>query len=181
MSQYSAKPSLLLVDDDATFCEVLARALSRRGFAVTTTTTLEGARELAISIRPAYAVVDLCIGEQLGLPFVAELKRLRPDARTIVLTGFASIATAVEAVKLGAVHYLTKPADPDDIVAAFEREGGHASIAPPLRPMSPRRLEWGDIQRVLADHAGNISAAARAMGMHRRTLQRKLQKRPTSA
>jgi two-component system response regulator RegA len=181
MSEMGPKPVLLLVDDDATFCEVLARALSRRGFEVATATTLEQARELAMGVRPEYAVVDLCIGEQSGLPFVAELKRLRPAARTIVLTGFASIATAVEAVKLGAVHYLTKPAEPDDIVAAFERQYGDASIAPPARPMSPRRLEWEHIQRVLADHDGNISAAARAMGMHRRTLQRKLQKRPASA
>lgn len=178
MSEAAAKPALLLVDDDATFCAVLARAVSKRGFEVTTATNLECARELAMSVQPDYAIVDLCIGEQSGLPFVAELKNLRPAVRTVVLTGFASIATAVEAVKLGAVHYLTKPAEPDDIVAAFERQHGDASVAAPARPMSPRRLEWEHIQRVLADHDGNISAAARAMGMHRRTLQRKLQKRP---
>jgi two-component system response regulator RegA len=169
--------SLLLVDDDATFCNVLARALEKRGFMVTVTHTVEQAMPLARACPPEYAVVDLKMSGASGLTLVQTLHELDPATRIVVLTGYASIATAVEAVKLGATQYLSKPANADEIVAAF---GHSASADAPLsaQPPSVERLEWEHIQRVLHEHAGNISATARALNMHRRTLQRKLMKKP---
>lgn len=171
-------PRLLLVDDDALFCEVLSGAIARRGFEVHAANSLEAGVRLAQTLEPEYAVVDLCIGNDSGLVLVEKLMALDPNTRIVVLTGYASIATAVEAIKLGAVHYLTKPAEPDEIIAALHRNEGDSSVPVEARPVSVRRLEWEHIQKVLADCDGNISAAARALGMHRRTLQRKLRKRP---
>jgi two-component system response regulator RegA len=171
-------PALLLVDDDEVFCQVLQRALRKRGFDVHTALTLEQAEQTAARTRPEYAVVDLRIGQESGLIMVARLKALFPDIRILILTGYASIATAVEAIKLGAIHYLTKPADADEIVAAFGRTQGDAEVGPASTPPSTKRLEWEHLQRVLMENDGNISATARALGMHRRTLQRKLGKRP---
>jgi len=171
--------SLLLVDDDATFCEVLGRALEKRGFAVTVAHSVEQAAPLAQQSPPEYAVVDLKMAGASGLALVKELHELDPATRIVVLTGYASIATAVEAIKLGATQYLSKPANADEIVAAF----GHApGTELPLnaQPTSVERLEWEHIQRVLQENRGNISATARALNMHRRTLQRKLGKRPSS-
>ncbi len=170
--------TLLVVDDDPVFGGVLARALSRRGFDVRFATGLGEARRKLDEGAPDYAVVDLRMPDGSGLAFVEELKRRKPDARIVVLTGFASVATAVEAIKLGAVHYLPKPADADEVVAAFGRDAGDAATRVSPRPLSVDRLEWEHIQKVLSEHGGNVSATARALNMHRRTLQRKLTKRP---
>jgi two-component system response regulator RegA len=170
-------PSLLLVDDDQTFCSVLMRALEKRGFAVSVAHSVEQALPLARANPPEYAVIDLKMNGASGLVLVQALHELDAATRIVMLTGYASIATAVEAVKLGATQYLAKPANADEIVAAF---GHHASAELSLssQPHSVDRLEWEHIQRVLQEQQGNISATARLLNMHRRTLQRKLGKRP---
>ena len=171
--------SLLLVDDDTTFCQVLSRALHKRGFMVTVAHSVEQALPLATANPPEYAVVDLKMSGASGLLLIQALHELDQATRIVVLTGYASIATAVEAIKLGATQYLSKPANADEIVAAF----GHSATADlPLnaQPPSINRLEWEHIQRVLQENQGNISATARALNMHRRTLQRKLGKVPTA-
>jgi two-component system response regulator RegA len=127
---------------------------------------------------PEYAVIDLRMPGPSGLELVKKLKALDPHTRIVVLTGYASIATAVEAIKLGATHYLAKPADADEIVAAFSRDSGDAAAPVTAKPLPLSRLEWEHIQKVLAECDGNISETARRLGMHRRTLQRKLAKRP---
>jgi two-component system response regulator RegA len=169
---------VLLVEDDDTFRAVLSRALSRRGYRVCEATSAEQAAEVAAAESPHYAVVDLKLPGDSGLSAVTALKARLPRIRILVLTGYASVATAVEAIKLGAVHYLAKPADADQILEALHRDEGDAAI--PVKAGSPSlaRLEWEHIQRVLAEHNGNISATARTLRMHRRTLQRKLTKRP---
>jgi two-component system response regulator RegA len=172
------QPVLLLVDDDPTFCGVLKQALEKRGFEVHAATDVDSGAALAEEVDPEYAVIDLRVGHESGLVLVRRLHELDVNTRIVVLTGFASIATAVEAIKLGAVHYLTKPADADEIVAALHKDEGDASVEIKEKPLSVRRLEWEHLQKVLVEHGGNISAAARALGMHRRTLQRKLEKRP---
>ncbi len=174
----SERPRLLLVDDDTTFGEVLQRALEKRGFEVFLAKTLEEGLAQAAELTPEYAVVDLRIGHASGLVLIKKLKELDVNTRIVVLTGYASIATAVEAIKLGAVHYLTKPVDADEIVAALHKEEGDPNVEIKDKPLSVRRIEWEYLQKVLMEHEGNISAAARALGMHRRTLQRKLDKRP---
>lgn len=171
-------PSLLLVDDDETFCRVLKKALVRRGYAVSVAHDVESALMLAEASPPEFAVVDLKMPGASGLALVKRLKELDEETRIVMLTGFASIATAVEAVKLGATHYLAKPADADQILAAMARDEGDAETPVTSSPLSVDRLEWEHIQRVLNEHQGNISATARALNMHRRTLQRKLGKRP---
>jgi two-component system, response regulator RegA len=173
------KPSLLLVDDDATFRTVLARALDKRGFAVTSADSVEQALPLAAANPPEYAVLDLKMNGASGLLLVQKLHELDPATRIVMLTGYASIATAVEAIKLGATQYLSKPANADEIVAAF----GHSArtdIPLDAQPATVERLEWEHIQRVLHENGDNISATARILNMHRRTLQRKLLKRPTN-
>jgi two-component system response regulator RegA len=137
----------------------------------------ETALEIAAKVHPRYAVVDLKLPGDSGLAVISKLKALSPGTRAVVLTGFASIATAVEAIKLGAVHYLAKPVDGDQVIEALTRDSGHPDMSA-WQPPSLARLEWEHIQRVLAEHRGNISATARALRMHRRTLQRKLSKRP---
>lgn len=170
--------SILLVDDDTTFLDVLARAFRRRGFTVAAAPSLAAATASVARQRPDHAVVDLRMPDGSGLELVARLARCEPPVNTVVLTGYSSIATAVEAIKLGARHYLTKPADADEILAALERQGGDTATPIADQPLSVGRLQWEHLQRVLADCGGNISEAARRLGMHRRTLQRKLQKRP---
>ncbi len=170
--------SLLLVDDDPTFCRVLSQALEKRGFDVFTATDLGAGLELAADHNPEYAIIDLRIGHESGLKLVAKLHTQNPALRMLMLTGYASIATAVEAIKLGAVHYLTKPASVDDILQALQRDSGDPAVIPAENPISIKRLEWEHLQKVLMEHDGNISAAARALNMHRRTLQRKLAKHP---
>jgi len=169
---------LLLVDDDMVFCDVLGKALGRRGFRVIKAHSFEAAVQVLNECTPACAVVDLRMPGESGLKLVARLAELSPPVRTVVLTAYASITTAVEAIKLGATHYLTKPADADEIMAALERGRGSAEVPVAARPLTVKRLEWEHLHRVLNECDGNISAAARRLGMHRRTLQRKLAKRP---
>ena len=138
--------------------------------------SIDEALSLAAGVN--FAVIDLRIGNESGLNLIEQLHKRFPQLCMVVLTGFASIATAIEAIKLGAVHYLTKPADAEDIISAFEKARGDISVEVSEQPMSVNRLQWEHLQRVLSEHEGNISAAARALGMHRRTLQRKLQKKP---
>jgi len=171
-------PNLLLVDDDRVLCDTLARALTKRGFDVRTALTAEEATRSAHENPPEYAVVDLRLPDGAGLKLVPTLIGLDPHTRIVVLTGYGSIATAVEAIKLGATYYLTKPASADDLVNAFQREAGDAEMALSSKPMSIDRLEWEHINRVLQEHRGNMSETARALSMHRRTLQRKLAKHP---
>ena len=171
-------PHLLLIDDDKTFCTVLARALENRGFNVIVAHNGASAARLIDMLAPEYAVVDLRLPDMSGLKLVAQIKNLNESARIVVLTGYGSINTAIDAIRLGATSYLTKPANADDIMAAFTPQGPNFDMAPGSQPLSVERLEWEHIQRVLADLKGNISAAARAMNMHRRTLQRKLGKNP---
>lgn len=173
-----ADTKILLVDDDDIFLQVMQRALARRNFDVETATTIEAALALCAEHVFERAVVDLKLESESGLQLIEQLLSVQPSLRIVMLTGYSSISTAVEAIKLGAVNYLCKPADADDVLTAFEQAGGDtmAEISP--HPPSVNRLEWEHIQRVLTDHDGNISATARALGMHRRTLQRKLQKRP---
>jgi two-component system response regulator RegA len=172
------RPTLLIVDDDLTFCSVLAKAMTRRGFNVTCAHTVDQATECAEACMPEYAVVDLRLPGVSGLALVEKLKALDPGTRIVMLTGYASIATAVEAIKLGATHYLAKPVDVDEIMAAFERTSGDAEVQISAHPLSVGRLEWEYIQRVLNENKGNISVTARILNMHRRTLQRKLTKNP---
>jgi two-component system response regulator RegA len=177
-----ARPTILVVDDDEIFCGVLARSLERRGFAVTTAQSIAEAQQAVARKAPDSAVVDLRIGQDSGLQLVRLLAAQSPPVKSVVLTGYGSIATAVEAIKLGAIHYLTKPVEVDEIVVALSgatpAAGATTGVAAQPKPLSVRRAEWEHIQRVLNDHGGNISAAARALGIHRRTLQRKLRKRP---
>lgn len=171
---------VLVAEDDPVFSDVLATALRRRGFEVTVALSCEHATALIAQGHPDAALVDLRIGSGSGLTLIPLLTRGPRPARTVVLTGYGSIATAVEAVKLGASQYLTKPADIDAIVAALTAPDTHAPKALPAapKPLSVKRVEWEHIQRVLTENNGNISATARSLGIHRRTLQRKLQKYP---
>jgi two-component system response regulator RegA len=171
-----SEPALLLVDDDPAYCDMLQRAMRRRGFRVTVCHSADDALSTLASGLPTHAVVDLRMPGRSGLSLVDELHRASPEMKIVVLTGYASIATAVDAIKLGATHYLAKPADADEILAAFE-DRAPAPESVPAQPLSVDRLAWEHIQRVLAEHGGNVSATARALGMHRRTLQRKLGKR----
>jgi two-component system response regulator RegA len=174
----SARRRVLLVDDDSTFCTVLQRALTRRGHLVSTAHSVEAAMALAAADPPEWAVIDLKMPGESGLALISRLRALAPGMCIVVLTGYASVATAVEAIKLGATHYLAKPVDAEELLAAFQRTSGDASVPVAERPLSVNRLEWEHIQRVLHDNGGNVSATARSLGMHRRTLQRKLVKRP---
>lgn len=169
---------LLLVDDDPTLRRVLAAALEKRGYAVAAAADAESAQAQAQVRPPDCAVVDLNLPGASGLALVESLVALNDAMRIVVLTGYASVSTTVEAIKLGATHYLAKPANADEVVAALYRDDADAAVAPPDQPLSLKRLEWEYIQRCLADNDGNISATARQLGMHLRTLQRKLEKRP---
>lgn len=177
-------PSLLVVDDDEVFRPRLARAFRRRGWEVREAADGAAAVALAEAESPEYAVVDLKMpGSPTGLDVVARLVAIDPSTTCVVLTGYGSIATAVEAVKRGAAHYVTKPADVDDLLAAFGRpEASSPGVSPAPEPVVPSlaRVEWEHIQRVLADCDGNVSQAARLLGIHRRSLQRKLAKYPVS-
>jgi two-component system response regulator RegA len=181
-SQVATTRPLLLVDDDATFVRVLARALGSRGFEVITANNFDEARTLTRRHQPRYCVLDLKLGEENGLRLIPELHAMVPDVRVLLLTGYASIATAVEAIKRGAHDYLAKPVDADAVVRALldgdNVDEEHEPPDAPEAPLALRRLEWEHIQRVLTECDGNISETARRLGMHRRTLQRKLSKHP---
>jgi two-component system response regulator RegA len=172
----AARPSLLLVDDDAVFRERLARAFRERAWDVRTAASGDEALARAREESPEFAVVDLRMPGKTGLEVVQALVALDASTRIVVLTGYGSIATAVDAIKLGAAHYLTKPADADDLLAAFERASAPPLVAAAQDYAAPSlaRAEWEHINRVLSDCGGNISEAARRLGVHRRSLQRKL-------
>lgn len=172
----TTQPSILIVDDDAVFGERLARSMRRRGFYSLLAATHDAAIAATQEHPAEMAVLDLRIGNDNGLELMRDLLAIAPSMRIIMLTGYGSIATAIDATRLGALNFIQKPADADDILAAFER-----GQRPPLadsqlvyNPPSLARAEWEHIQRVLADCGGNISQTARALGIHRRTLQRKL-------
>lgn len=174
---------VLVVDDDEVFNRILCRALKRRGYPVSGVHSGEEALVLAAQEQPTMIVLDLNLAGNSGLALVTPLRRLCPDARIVVLTGYASIATAVEAIKLGACQYLAKPVDIDTLLNALssataDPDAKAAIDPPPKTPLSVERMEWEHIQRVLLENDGNISATARVLNMHRRTLQRKLGKRP---
>ena len=170
---------VLLVEDDDTFRAVLSRALSRRGYRVCEATSAEQAAEVAAAESPGYAIVDLKLPGDSGLSAVTALKARLPKIRILVLTGYGSIATAVEAIRLGAKDYLPKPADVDDILAALLRSPDDKKAMPSdFQAPSLARTEWEHIHRILADCDGNVSEAARRLGIHRRSLQRKLQRYP---
>lgn len=171
-------PSLLIVDDDQVFCEVLADAMRDRGYQAHVAHDISSALQLAEILEPEYAVVDLRIDQESGLLLVKKLHELDENTRIVMLTGYSSVATAVEAIKLGAIHYLTKPADADQILTALHKDEGDYSVEPADHPPTVKRLEWEHLQSVLNECDGNISAAARKLRMHRRTLQRKLAKHP---
>ncbi len=172
------KTDFLIVDDDPTLAGMLERVLQRRGFSTTSASNAAQALQLTSNINFERAIVDLKLGSDSGLQLIRELKLCQPEIAIVMLTGYSSISTAVEAVKLGAVNYLCKPADADEILAAFGEQKQQLSTEPTYTPLSVDRLEWEHIQKILQENDGNISATARALGMHRRTLQRKLHKRP---
>src|SRR5437879_11553592 len=168
--------TLLIVEDDKSFLQRLARAMESRGFAVTTAESVADGLLQLETASPAYAVVDMRLADGNGLDVISALKQRRPEARGIVLTGYGNIATAVNAVKLGAVDYLSKPADADDVAAALlARDGRKAE--PPENPMSADRVRWEHIQRIYELCSRNVSETARRLNMHRRTLHRILAKR----
>jgi len=166
-------PTLLLVDDDITFCDVLGHALERRGYAVRCAHSAEEALPLLHEMLPEYAVFDLKLPGASGLVLVDFLHRIKPDARVVVLSGYASVGTAVDAVRLGAIQFLSKPANADEVVAAFTyKPQAQAELFLPRQSLDRQELEY--LQRALNENGGNISQTARALKMHRRTLQRKL-------
>jgi two-component system response regulator RegA len=170
--------SVLIVDDDAGFRSTLARAFERRGWDCREASNFEEALALARIDSPEHAVVDLKLGEANGVQLVRELLLIDPATRIVLFTGFGSIATAIEAMRAGAVHYLTKPADVNDLIAALG--GGPATADAPIVIPSLDRVEWEHIQRVLVTCGGNVSQAAKHLGIHRRSLQRKLARSPRS-
>ncbi len=175
---------ILLVEDDEVFSRVMSRALLHRQYEVSRAANEKQALELVQGRQFDYAILDLNLGGHTSLNLIAPLKSGNPKIRILILTGYASITTAVEAIKLGADNYLAKPADADEILSAL-LEGSSANSntagdSAMLQPMSVRRLEWEHIQKVLNENKGNISETARQLNMHRRTLQRKLQKRPVA-
>ncbi|MDU3044152.1 response regulator transcription factor [Bradyrhizobium sp.] len=170
--------SLLIVEDDDGFARTLKRSFERRGYEAVVAASLEEVDEALKEKTFGYAVVDLKLGGASGLVCVEKMHAHDPEMLIVVLTGFASIATAVEAIKLGACHYLAKPSNTDDIEEAFRKAEGNAQIALPERSTSIKTLEWERIHQTLIETDFNISEAARRLGMHRRTLARKLEKRP---
>ena len=174
----AAQRELLIVEDDAAFARALTRSFERRGYRVSLATSVEAAQAALQTASPGYAVVDLKLGTASGLAVVRALHEHDPDMLIVVLTGFASIITAVEAIKLGACNYLVKPSNTDEIEAAFSRAPGDVGAPVAARATSIKTLEWERIHEALAETGFNISETARRLGMHRRTLARKLAKRP---
>jgi two-component system response regulator RegA len=168
--------SLLIVEEDKSFLQRLARAMETRGFAVSTAESVADGLLQVEKSPPAFAVVDMRLADGNGLDVISAMKKRRPDARAIILTGYGNIATAVNAVKLGAVDYLAKPVDADDVVAALLAVE-NKKIEPPENPMSADRVRWEHIQRIYELCGRNVSETARRLNMHRRTLQRILAKR----
>jgi len=176
-----SEPLILLIEDDEIFAHVISRSMGRRGYRVVHFADFETARAQHNRHDFDYAIVDLNLAGHSSLALIPLLKQHCPDSPLLMLTGYASIATAVEAIKLGADNYLAKPADADDILAALNAlDAGETNSVSIQEPMSVRRLEWEHIQKVLKENQGNISETARQLKMHRRTLQRKLQKKPVA-
>jgi two-component system response regulator RegA len=178
MSEPIDKVRLLIVDDDETYCDVLKDAFVQRGFEVEVAHQNEQATSLILSFQPEMAVVDLRLEQESGLHIIKQLKESDENTRVVMLTGYASIATAVEAVKLGAIQYITKPANVDEILTAFSQNDPNVELQPVEQPLSVKRIQWEHMQKVLLECGGNISETARQLHMHRRTLQRMLAKRP---
>lgn len=181
-SRVMTQERILLVEDDAAFAHVICRAMRQRGYEIVHAADLIAATQCMKTATFDHTILDLNLDGHSSLPLVPVLKKRNPTMQILVLTGYASIATAVEAIKLGANNYLSKPADADEILAALVQNSDRASehAASIQEPMSVRRLEWEHIQKVLMENEGNISETARQLKMHRRTLQRKLQKRPVA-
>lgn len=171
---------VLVLDDDQVFADTLSRSFKRKGYISFAANNISEAKEILRESDIDYAVVDLKIDQESGLQFLAILQELSPKTKALILTGYSSISTTVEAMKLGSVNYLCKPVTTEVIIKALEDEEVHPDIPLESTPPSVGRLEWEHIQRVLNEHKGNISATANALGMHRRTLQRKLQKKPSA-
>ena len=180
VEQVNNNNQLLLVDDDEIFLQVLGKAMGRRGYDVVLSTDIEGAVSSARETVPGMAVVDLKLDKESGLDLIPLLIDINPDMNIIVLTGYSSIATAVTAIKSGASDYLSKPVTAGDVIKALYGESQREDVTEDFSPMSVERLEWEYIQKVLKENSGNISATARSLGMYRRTLQRKLAKKPVA-
>jgi len=170
--------TILVIDDDITFANTLSRALTRRNYQVVQAHTGKDAIIMAQTVCPQKVILDLKLAETSGLQILKQLMDIQPELNVIILTGYSSVTTAVEAIKLGAINYLCKPATVDEILAIFDNTEGNPTTEVAETVPSVDRLEWEHIQKVLKNNAGNISATARQLDMHRRTLQRKLQKRP---
>ena len=170
--------NIIIIDDDIEFCSALSRAFSKRDYSVLSAHSVTELEKIEGMGEMDYGVVDLRIGEESGLSAIRLLTEKNPNIKIVMLTAYASIATTVEAMKLGAVNYLTKPASVQEIIDKLVLPSSEDSTRIEETPLSVKRLEWEHLQKVLLEHDGNISAAARALNMHRRTLQRKLQKRP---
>ena len=179
-AQTTMQTITLIVDDDDTFCRVMQRAFARRAIATDIFTAAAPALAAMKKVGYKRAIIDLKIAQDSGLALIRSLKQLNPDIQIIMLTGYSSVTTAVEAIKSGALNYLCKPVAVDDILKAFNEGLVEPEIPLPQLPPSLDRMEWELIQKALQDNQGNISATARTLGMHRRTLQRKLLKRPAS-
>jgi two-component system response regulator RegA len=171
---------LLLVDDDETFLRVLGKAMGKRGYDVMVSTGIADALAKAREMIPAMAVVDLKLEEESGLDLIPLLIDINPDMNIVVLTGYSSVATAVTAIKRGASDYLAKPVTASTVIRALSGESQNEEALENFSPMSVERLEWEYIQKVLKENDGNVSATARSLGMYRRTLQRKLAKKPVA-
>ena len=175
ISDYEDK-SLLVVDDDTPFRERLSRAMDKKGFKVTQAESVKNGIESVIKLKPAFAVIDLRLGDGNGIEVVKEIQKLKKDSRVVMLTGYGNISTAVSAIKTGAIDYLAKPADADDVEKALLAEP-NSKAEPPENPMSADRVKWEHIHRVFELCNRNVSETARRLKMHRRTLQRILSKR----
>ncbi|MBY5991189.1 response regulator transcription factor [Ferrimonas balearica] len=171
-------PTLLIIEDDPTLGPVLARRLTRHGYQCQWVDNKTDALLRARQWRPSHLLLDMKLGEDNGLSLIPALRATLPRAQMVLLTGYASVSTAVDAMRLGANHYLAKPADTQALLSALAGTPVALSEQAPDQPLNPKRLEWEHLQQALAQHQGNVSATARALGMHRRTLQRKLQKKP---
>lgn len=180
MTAPAPRPSLLLIDDDSLFLQTMGRSLQRKGLQISTAENADAALEVLQQQRFDLVLLDLNLNGESGLRLLQRILQLQPDARVIMLTAYASVATAVDAIKRGAENYLCKPVNASDIAALLTDDDSNSEETLSDNPLSVDRLEWEHLQRVLMEHAGNISATARALNMHRRTLQRKLQKRPVS-
>jgi len=172
--------SILIIDDDEIFCDVLADALHKRGIKSHVANNTDQCIQVLEHTTPKYAVVDLRIGNESGLKLCEMLLQNIPDISIVILTGYSSIATAVESIKLGVKNYLTKPTDVDSILSVLQGDDANTDVEIPDTPIPVKRLEWEHLQKVLLENDGNISKAAEKLGMHRRTLQRKLKKRPVA-